>query len=400
MALPKVTINIGEGGLGRTALSKSGISGFLFYNDNIEDLINFSATNRAIKFTNLKAVEATGITSSSTHFTVEHLHISEFFRQGGTELWIGIYADPGSALDYSELATLQQKATGEIRLFGIPHSGVGLDVVNVALINVQLTAFNTAKQSAHAIYCADISDITLALLPDMRDLSADAKFVSVVIGQDTEGTSKTVTDILSGSIPNVGAVLGALARSNVNKNVMNPANYNYTNGVEMTEPGFFATSGSTANSWIKVADMEAADLDSLNTKGYLFWRLHNNYNGVFLSNDHTSTVLTSDYANIHNVRTMNKVVRGVDGALIPLLGINAKTTGGVIDSSTIKRYTKAVEFILNQMLIEEEISEYSIYIDPTQNIASTGTIEIDLAIVPQSTADDITINIGYTAVLS
>jgi hypothetical protein len=386
--LPNAKFNILDGGLGKVAPNKDGVTGIAFFNTNIADLTTFSATNRIVKFTSLKQVEATGITATSTNFKAEWYQISEFYRYGGIDLWIGIFA---TTSDETVLNDMNLKSNGEVRLYGYYRPAVALTTGVVGEVNVVLDGFVDIKKPAICVAGFDTSALTLATLPDLRALTS--KYVSVVIGQDFENYPSTVTV----PVPNVGVILGALAASKVSTNVLYVAQYNYSNDVQMVKPALYITEATVSDCYV-INTFDDAALDALNDKGYIFWRYLANVNGTYLSNDNNCNVLTSDYSNIHNVRTINKAIREVDAKVSLLLGSPVILEDGVISSGSLAVFNSNVSAPLNNMLNNSEISNFRIFIDPTQNIASTGIIEIQIAIVPVLSADWITVSIGYSAI--
>lgn len=394
--LPRVNVNI-TGGIVRPNLSKDGIAGFPFYNDNIADLTQFSATNRIIKFTNLASIESVGITSNSTNFKVEHYILKEFFRAGGGEVYIGIFDVPAVSYDFSELTTMHLFSNGEIKLYGI-FANIAFVETDLALINAELATFEVTKQPAHAFYAADISAITIGGLPNLRTLAADLPYVSFVAGQDTENEPLALGTTFS--LPNLGVVVGTEATSKVNENILNVGKYNYTDGINMLVPGFFVNDGTSDNTMIAVTDIAVADLNLLNDKGYIFWRYFPNLAGTYLSNDHNCVDVTETFNSIHIMRTRNKAVRLLDGNLTPLIGSTVLfNADGTLRTSSIKVFEDASKEILNQMTSDTEISTYDVYIDPTQKVAITKTVIVQVSILPTESADYITLNLAFVASL-
>lgn len=391
MALPKVIINVSDGGLGRLALPQDSISGFVIYNDNIANLTTFTTISRIHKFTSLASIEATGITSASTNFKDEWYQLKEYFRLGGGDIWVGVFDEPVSAYDFTELTDMQQLAIGEIRLFGIVNKEI-FNTTDIALLNSVLEDMWAENRPAIGIFGQDTKTLTLATLPDLRNLPSDCPRVSVVIGQDMQNYPASVTGY---SIPNVGAVLGALSSTKVSTNILEVAKFNYTDGVQMVTPGFFVDGALLPVNDISLSE---SDLDLLNDKGYIFFRFLD-INGTYLSNDNNSTDITSDFASIHNNRVIGKAIREVNISILPLLGSPIRTKGGIMTPGSVNVFTNAASAPLRTMRDADEISEFSVFIDPTQNVAATNTIILQITIVPIFTADKIVINLGFATTI-
>lgn len=398
MPLPNTSFNI-TGKITRPALSKDGITCFVFYNNNISDLTTFSSSNRIVKFTNLPAIEATGINSRSTNFIYEHYQISEYFRLGGKEVYIGIFAIPVTH-DFTEINDCHLFSKGEIKMYGVFTPEIAFSATNIGLINTICQGLITDKKPAIALYTADTAEIVLSALPDLRDLASDAEYVSVVIGQDTQNTPATILTDADISVANVGAVLGALSSASVEENVLNVGKFNYTDGSNMLEPGLVLQVGVTPSVMTEIKNYDTADLDDLNDKGYIFFRFFANYAGTFLSNDHNCTDVTTTFNSIHIVRVKNKVVRELDKSITPLVGSKVLANAdGTLRPITIKSFYDATTTTLNQMIERGEISAFDVFIDPAQKSIITKTVTIEVSIVPVESADNIVINVSFVASL-
>ena len=397
MPLPNTTINV-IGEIVRPALNKDGVSGIVFYNDNIADLTTFSATTRIVKFTNLPAIEATGITKDSVNFQEEHYQISEFFRAGGGEIYIGIYDEAVSAYDFLELDELYKFSSGEIRQYSVYNPQNVLDATDVSLIESIVAEYDVAKQPAIALLAQDISTLQLSALADLRNLPADAEHVSVIIGQDTQGTALSLTTTNDRSTPNLGIVLGTLANAGVEENILDMGIYNYTNGVEMVIPGFYAFDG-VSKVMIAINEIDKADQDVLNDKGYIFWR-YAAISGTYLSNDNNSVNITKTFNSIHIMRPRNKVIRELDTALTPLIGSKLLFNGdGTLRPIIITKFTDVASTTMLAMKRDSEISAYEVFVDPTQDSLTTKTVIVQVSIVPVESSDNIIINVSFVASL-
>lgn len=387
--LPQVIFNISDGNLGRTALNNDEISGLIFYNANVADLTGITAAAPVAKFTNLGSIETAGITETSTNFKNEWYVINEYFRMGGGDVWIGIFP-ANTANTFAELTTMKNTSAGEIRQYGVFANGVNFSTTHINTINTLMATMYTEKKPAVAIAAFDYSGVTtLAGFDDLRNLAADAPYVSVVIGSDTQNLPNTLS--ATTSLPNLGAVVGALSSAKVSTNILHVAQFNYTDGVDMVIPGI-RYNGTTITPITSIAE---ADLDTLNDKGYLFWRFFPNVSGTYLSNDNNSTDITSDFANIHNCRTIGKVIRNVDANVTTLVGSQVSLSGGLLTPQSINRFKTAASSPLNVMEADGEISSYTIYIDKNQNVSSTNTVNIQISIVPIFSADNIVISLGF-----
>lgn len=392
MALPNVEINV-IGAITRPALSADGISGILFYNDNIADLTDFSTTNRIIRFSNLRAVEATGITADSTNFKDEHYHLSQYFLYGGTDIYVGIFDVPVTTYTFVELQDMKLFSNGDIRLYAIPVGSKDYSDTDITAINTIFDGFETEKKPAHALYSANTGKLTLAALSDVRALSSP--HVSLVTGQDGENRPADVTTY---SLANIGAALGTLSQSGVEENILNVGRYNYALGGGMNIVALRLNDGTTDNVLSGISTYEKIDLDELNDKGHIFWRYLPNLAGTYLSNDHISEDATDTFNSIHLMRVRNKAIRELDTYLSSLIGANVLfNPDGTMRQSSIKVYENQASLSLRTMQDNGEISAFEVFIDPTQNVLSTKTVIVNAQIVPVESSDYITVNLAFTS---
>lgn len=395
MSLPNVTFTILNGGIGRNIENQDGISGFVFLNDNVADLTQFSATNNIIAFNTLKDVEKTGITSSSTNFKEEYYQISEFFRMGGNKLYVGIF-DTSSTIE-DGIEAMHIFSAGTIRLYGAVES-IDLAEASINSLNTVMQVFVNSKKPAIAIYGANTGTIEATGLPDLRNLTSPSPWVSCVLGQDTEKYPLTVT---TKSLPNVGAVLGAISSTDVATNPMNIGKFNYATGGYMNIPGFMLNDGLTSNVLYKLTDSVIAEslLDDLNAKGYLFWR-YTSLAGSYLNNDHTCDLNDSDFYAIHNTRVMQKAIRLADIVLTPMIGSKiVVNSDGTIKKETINSMTNELNVAFRTMSDAVELSDWNVYIDKSQKPLVNNTIDVEISILPIGSSDYINVTIGFKGTL-
>lgn len=392
MGLPNVNINV-VGAINRPALNKEGVTGFVLYNDNIADLTSFSASNRIIKFTNISAIEATGLTADSTNFKDEYSNLSEFFIFGGTEVWVGIFDVPGGAYDFTELDLMRKASSGDIRIYTIPTNAKVLASVDVLTIEVLIAGFEALKHPAIALYSGDTGTLELGNLEDLRGLASSAFHTSVINGQDLENFGLTV---VSYSSPAIGAIAGTLSSSSVEENILNVGKYNYAVGARLNQVALMLNDGVDDNVLTPIADIDEGDLDELNDKGYIFFRYLPNLAGTYLSNDNNSAAITNTFNSIHITRVRNKVVRELDRALSVLIGAPVLfNADGTMRDASASVYENAASEVLQIMLNEAEISAYDVFVDTTLDVLTSKEVTLNVTIVPVESSDNIIINIAF-----
>lgn len=323
---------------------------------------------------------------------IYHYHISEFFRmQPKGVLWVGIYAVP-SSYDFTDLSTIQNYAEGAIRQFGVWVDTTVFLTAHVTAIQTVCNTMAEANMPASVLYGGDIS--ATASVGSLTNLATlDSENVSVIIGQDGNGTGWELWKATANSITCVGAVLGTVALSKVSEDIAWVAKYNMSNGTELDTIEF-----ANGQTWIAVSD---SIKDTLDDYRYIFLRKFVGVAGSYFNDSHTATLLASDYAYIENMRTIDKAIRGLRVAYIPELNrpltLNAD---GTMTDQMIAYLESVGDRVLEQMERDAEVSAFDLVIDSAQNVLSTNQVVVGVQIVPIGTARNIVVNIGFAASIS
>lgn len=323
---------------------------------------------------------AGGIASS---IDVIHYNISEYFRaQPKGNLYLGIYS---AATDFSEVVTLQNFAQGKIRQVGV-YSQSTFATASVTLLQTQATACETNNKPLEVLYQANFSSVSdLTTLTDLHTLTA--KNVSVCFGQDGNAQGYKLWLATNKTIGSLGLTLGAVAFAKVNESIGWVGKFNMSS-VEMETLAFgngaFLTSQSDGL------------IDNIDAKGYIFLKKYVGISGSYFDNPYTSIAVTSDYCRINNNRTINKAVRGLRTYLLPSIASPVKVNAdGTLTEDVIAYFETLASRSLEVMQRDNEISAFSVVINPVQNVLSTNQLIINVSIVPVGTADEILVNVGF-----
>ena len=152
------------------------------------------------------------------------------------------------------------------------------------------------------------------------------------------------------------------------------------------------TGGATISSLTK------AQLTDLENKGYIYAASYEGYPGAFFTNSKTCISQASDYCFIENNRVWNKAARTLRIALLPeVKGVVKKNpTTGFIKSTTISRWTGIGNKALEQMVTNDEISGFDIYINPQQVVNSTQPVKIKASVVMDGIVHEFEVALGLT----
>lgn len=395
MALPKISINRGKGGLGRPLASKDHISGFIMPFTTANLPTGFGASDRIKIIFSIDEAEALGIVEGGSNgVNIAWYHINQFFvNQPKGKLYVYLIDDV--SIDYGSMEELQNFANGEIRQVGFYDGGTALSTTNLNSIQTACDTLEAEDKPLSVIYAGNTQGVAdLGSLPDLRALSN--KNVSVVIGEDGNASGKALADSLSQSITCLGACLGAIAFSKVHENIGWVDKFNMVDGAEFDVPAISITATT-----VYVKDQSVSALDSLNDKGYIFLKKHVGIDGSYFNDSPCANAVSSDYAYIENNRTIDKAIRGVRTFMLP--NINSPLyvqDDGTLTEDTISRFKNDSERALEQMERDGELSAFLVTINPAQDVLTTSKISIAIKLVPVGVAREIEINIGFAVSVS
>ena len=319
---------------------------------------------------------------------VWHYHISEFFRlQPKGVLYVGFFAVPGS-YTFSDIQTIQVFANGKIRQIGVYVDGATFNTAHLTTIQGVCDTLAGLHMPLSVIYAANMVSVTdLSTLTDLNSLSNGN--VSPVISQDGASLGAFLYITVGKSITTLGALLGAVALAKVREDIAWVSKFNISNGIECDTIAF-------ANG-TKLKDVSQSLLNQLDDYRYIFLIKYVGIAGSFFNDSHTAISSSSDYAYIENNRTIDKAIRGVYKTLLPELnGPLQLNADGTLTDGTVAYLESQAAISLDEMVRNTELSAYSVTIDPSQNVLSTGEVVVAVQLLPIGVARQITVNIGFT----
>lgn len=323
----------------------------------------------------------------ASEIDILYYHVSEFFRvQPKGKLYVGVYAtaDVGT---FASVTLMQNFASGEIKQLGIYDKSTAFTTANVTALQAIYNTLSAAYKPTQIVFNAEIQGTaSVASLTDLRLLNAPN--VSVTIGQDGKAKGFKLWKATAKSIGCVGTTLGAIALSKVSDSIAWVGKFNMSN-VE-----FDVLNISNGEVLTSLSDGSINNTDNF---GYIFLKKHVGITGSYFDRSHTCVPYTSDYAYIENGRTIDKAIRSLRTLLLPQLASPLLVnTDGTLRTDVVSYYETLCARALDVMQRDEEISAYSAVINPSQNVVSTGTLIIAVAIVPVGVARQIVVNIGFT----
>ena len=367
--------------------------------DHITGLVSYMAatdipdtfkTGRVQALSTIDAAESAGITADAESWAVRvlHYHLSEIYRLNpAVSLYVAIFEKPqGESQTFAELKTVQNFAAGRIRQIGVWCGDRALSGDDLTALQGVADALAGEEAELSVVYAPKVG--TLNTMP--VNLAGENKSrVSVVIGQAGSGKGAELyndkTNTGKASVSGLGVVMGLLSSAKVHQSIAWIKEF--PTGVSL--PAF--------GDGTLLRDVDKALLETLDTARYLFFVTHTGQAGSYMNDSHTMDSAISDYAAIESVRTMDKAVRSIRTYVKPELGGNV-----YVDASTgqLASYTVAhLETVANQALeaMERagELSGYKVEIDPAQDVAGSGTVEIVIKNVAVPVMRHVRIKIGF-----
>lgn len=407
----------GRGGLGRRSPSTDAIFGLM-----VSGVlpVGIAAYGDVVKLAQVEDAELLGIDASydANNGVLIHHHISEFFRlQPNGTLYLAIYAQTETVTTLTdgfnsklEQFIKSEVANREIKFIGLvlnreagytPTYTDGIDddvILGVAKSQTIFSKLITENIIVDGILIGTVIDSQTSVtnLHDIRGLASEN--VSLVINQDPK-----VKEVHGVNYVGVGTALGALAIRMVHESLgsvdtrkkpdekIGNENYSLTDSANELWLSAALSDGRSVN------DLSATDVETLTTKGYIFVGYYEGYAGMYFNDSPTSTDISNDYAYIESNRTWGKAARITINALIPKIksDVDIDEATGYIDSMTIDSWVELVKNRISQMLKDEEISAFSFYINPDQNVLSGAPIETELSVTPKGIAREIKSTIGF-----
>lgn len=389
MALPGITIQIQNGALGQTPATDDGVAGLILQGPAPSGL----AVGTPAQLTSLADAEALGITASyDTTGTVRvWKHINDFYAEAGTGavLWIMIISQATSLETMLNVATstgaivLLNAAQGKIRLLGATRSPAGgyspdtaANQVDADCINAINNAQTLATQYANTFR-------PLRVIIEGRSYTGNSATLTDLKTRDDNRVALMIGDSVSGAGSAIGLLLGRLAKDPVQRN---PGRVK--SGALSINTAFLGTAAFAA---------EEAEVPTLHDKGWITFRKYVGKAGYFFTDDPTATLATDDYNSIARGRVIDKaIVLAYSTYVEEILDEIEIDAQGRIALDKAKYYQSIIERTINtQMTANDEISAVSAYVDPEQNVLSTGQLCFELRLRPVGYAKTIVVKLGF-----
>ncbi|MDR2002679.1 MAG: DUF2586 family protein [Prevotella sp.] len=391
---------------------------------NINDILYITNFKSAVKdFGIIERVTTTEEEENNQNFLhgIPAYHIKEFFRMSsGVDSYGKLYvmfAD--CSVNWDAVEVMQRASGGIINQLGI-WTQQPIWILNGAADKYNLNLVKGLNDKAVSL-AGQNQPLSLILCPNTSNTGAnttegkqvnlnkiprcicDSSRISIIFGQ---AGNKSVSMMQKRNVNNspvgfLGAMMGAIARANVQESVAWVKLFNlFNDSFQEIELGFGDINLTGEDEFVSLNQYESLSpvlLDDLDDKGYIFpIKYAGRENGIYISKDQTCS--NGDFRTIARNRTINKSRRAVREALLPYVNsplmVNPAT--GFLAASKITAFKTLIGDILAKMQAAQEISGYAVNIDPNQNVLVNDTLKIAYVIVPVGVAVKIYVEEGLS----
>lgn len=393
MPLPSIKISFLNGQLGTVPSSQDGLLALVCGATQVASTFSLE---KAYTIYRLAGLDALGVTAENN--AALYRHVKDFYTEAAEGTPLVVYGVEKTEKmtdlcdkDSGPLKGLLQAMKGALRGLVIARDP-GEEVVSVTegLDPDVFTAIPKAQALAEWATTDLYAPIFVAL--EGRSFDGDADSLQNLSEQTNNRVCVVIGDTTAGS---EGAAMGLLAAriasASVQRNI-----------------------GRVADGAIAATEMYLGDkpveevMDAITTiydKGYITPRTYVGKSGYFWTDDKLATEPTDDYAHLTHRRVVDKAYRiAYDTLLNYMLDEIMVNTDGTMQQAVLKSWQSAVESAIdNQMTAQGELSAdltagesgCSCYIDPSQNVLATSTVNITLKVRPYGYARYIVVELGF-----
>lgn len=388
MSLPNVNIILGNGNMGSVTLSDDGIAGLILTGTAIAGKLDL---NKVYTLGSTPDLAKLGVTLENNPLLNKEILAFYAAAGDGAELHLLVVSEATTLTQMcsneadSPLNNLINSAAGRIRLVGVnrnppadyaPTKEKGLDkdvITAVAAANQVADGFLTRIAPFRLLMPAFGWDGKTTGLYQPREGSYNR--VAVVLASDGKfGKSESYSAA-------IGQVLGRAAKIAVHQNL------------GRVRDGAIAATGYLTDG--KTPEEHFSELNLLDDAGYLFYRTFIGKNGYYLNGDPMATATTDDYGHLSAGRVIDKAMVIAYKTYIDdiLDNITVDPDKGTISVPVCKGFEAAIERAVNANM-SGEVSGFTAYIDPAQDILANGVMNVACKIVLLATLREITVNLS------
>lgn len=388
MALSNVNIILGNGNLGKIDALDDGVAGLIVTGTAVAGKLEL---NKVYPMASTASLGTLGITAENN--PLAYKDIAAFYQQTGegAELYLLVVSEAStltqmcSAVAGSPLKKLVDYASGRIRLVGVNRNtpvdyigtfdaGIDQDVIT-AIEAANSVAESCQKQVRPFRLLLPALGWTGSLEELYKPRMGSANGVGLVMASDGRYGESTHYSAA------IGQVLGRAASIPVCRSIAR------------VRDGSIAALGYLTDG--KTPEEHFDIWDALDAAGYIFYRSFTALNGYYLNADNMCAPASDDYSELNLGRVIDKAVILAYKTYITEIADNIiMDEEGKIPVAVCKAFETMITRAVN-ISMGNEISRFTAYVDPKQNVLSSGILTVDCKIVPLAILKTINVNLSF-----
>lgn len=390
MSLPNVNITLGNGNMGTVSLSDDGVAALILTGAAVAGMLEL---NKVYVLGSTQDLKKYGIEAATNPLLYKDIAAFYTSAGDGAELHLLVVSEATTLTQIcapdadAPLKKLINSAAGRIRLVGINrNTPPDYAVTEEKGLDADVVTAITAAQTVAEGFLVSIAPFRV-LLPAIGWTGETASIyqpregsfnrVAVVLASDGKfGDSKLYSAA-------IGQVLGRAAKIDVHQNL------GRVRDGAITAKGYL-TDGKTP-------EEHYSHWNLLNDAGYIFYRTFVGKNGYYLNGDAMATSTADDYCFLSSGRVIDKAVVIAYKTYIDdiLDNIDVDPNKGTIPVPVCKSFEASIIRAVGTSMAGE-ISSFTAYIDPAQNVLANGRMSVVCKIVPLATLREINVNLSLT----
>jgi hypothetical protein len=384
MGLPNIYITVNRSGLGQIAFTEDGIMGLLLYGKTVSGA-GMVEKEKAYAVYSLSDAEKMGIAETGDNAQAWK-QIKEFYDEAGSgaKLWFILSEHDlmnKTVTGTTNVArTLIEAANGEISLIGICRGDNTNITVENGLSDEVWDTMEEAQKLANE-YQAMIMPFSVVI--DGIGFTGNENAIQDLTTMNHHRCSVILAASDSDTVASVGQFMGRLSSISVQRKASR-----IKNGALTNQSGYL-TDGVAVKQRMNA-------MGTLHDKGYIVYRTLYGKTGYFYSGDKTATSPTDDLNIIPRNRIIDKVLKIAYKVYSEELDddVPVDEQGNIQPAVCAYLQQKMEQQVTGNMT--GEISSFSAFIDPNQNILSGLPVEVVLSIVPKGYLGTINVTIGFS----
>lgn len=394
-----------NGGLGRTAAATDNVALLVVAMSIAGSTLVYGQAKQLLE---AKDAEVFGITEATdaNNKTLAYHHISENFRLAPESTLYILPVEANSTIQ-SKLSVVISALKKNRSIKGVGFAGFTNDL---STLPGEVDSIQTNLVDELAKEGIDLDYVILEgrgsedpiLINDMVDLSTKkAPNVSIVIAQDRDIAA---LDPAYQNYAAVGAFLGMINVRSVAENIgsvnieKKPLESITFETYPLTDSGNGRFINVGISDGTSMEDLTTVQVKALNNKKYIFAGQYEAEADFYFSNSPTCVAVVSDYSYIERNRTWNKAKRIITKTLLPKVKskVPKDPQTGFVKTTAISNWETLLEAALGQMVKDDEISGFSLFLDSQQFPDESTPFKVQCSLVAHGIVHEFEVSLGLT----